>query len=109
MNKFHYLNFEICRDKKRIEKELIQAVGFISLSPNVLVNVYGMPNNFDEFKIAGYYFINKDNNELFCLYENERDVDFWNSKQRERFEIGGTSDPGEFIKWLKNFQNFNLR
>jgi len=91
-------------------------IGTFTVSPKRLVDVFGIPDKSDEYKVSGEYAFTRrgDPKIVFTLYDwkstslyddsYETPVQFWGSNSPYGFHIGGHSRKylTEFTNWLKD-------
>ena len=96
-------------------------IGHVKLVPKQLVEQFGQPEQFDEYKVSGQYRFVDDEGHVYTLYDwkctslyNDRidegiesefppPNEFWAGQRPVEFHIGGTTecDIGAFKVWLR--------
>jgi len=96
-------------------------IGYVKLIPRRLVEHFGRPEKFDEYKVSGEYRFVDDSGRVYTLYDykatslynDQIDMgieselptpdEFWGAERPYDFCIGGTDDcdTGAFKVWLR--------
>ena len=83
----------------------------IMVAPALLIEKFGPPIASDGYKVSGEYVFEKDEGEVFTLYDwkctdlydsyGTPSDEFWRGRAPVQFNIGGRSSAFDFVDWLK--------
>ena len=88
----------------------------IQVSPTRLVEVFGMPQECDQYKVSGQYVFEGPDGDVFTLYDWKSTSLYnpglapdpkmlWVSLTPKWFNIGGHNSASDFVQWLDNKVN----